>query len=61
MLKSRWTWPFVVKIMFFYGAVEICDTKNGNIFKVNGQYLKLFLKSVPIADTTMSLLDLMYR
>nr|GEU68225.1 hypothetical protein [Tanacetum cinerariifolium] len=35
-LKSKWYGPFVVKIMYPYGAVEITD-KNGLSFKVNGQ------------------------
>ena len=35
-LKSRWTGSFVVRTVLPYGVVEICDTKNGNEFKVNG-------------------------
>ena len=38
-LKSRWTGPFVVKKVYPYGTIEICD-KNGYIFKVNGQRVK---------------------
>ena len=60
-LKSRWTGPFVVRTMFSYGVVEICDITNGNIFKINGQYLKPFLESVPEVDTAMRLLDPIYR
>jgi len=60
-LKSRWTWPFVVKNVFPHGAIEICDPKNGNEFKVNGQHLKLFLESEPKADTAMGLFDPMYQ
>jgi len=60
-LKSRWTGPFVIRTVFSYGAVNICDTKNGNIFKVNSQYLKAFLESVPQAYTAMGLLDPKYR
>ena len=36
-LRSRWTGPFIVKIVYPYGAVEIENPKNSNIFKVNGQ------------------------
>ena len=43
-LRSRWTGPYIVKFAFPYGAVEITDPKNGNIFKVNGQRLKPFLE-----------------
>ena len=60
-LKSRWTGPFVVWTVFSYEAVEICSTKNGNEFKVNGQRLKSFMESVPEADTVMGFLDPMYK
>ena len=43
-LRSRWTGTFIVKNIFPYGAIEIENPKNGNIFKVNGQLLKLFLQ-----------------
>ena len=43
-LKSRWTRPFVIKIVFPYSTVEISDTKNENDFKINGQRLKPFLE-----------------
>ena len=38
-LRSRWTGPFVVKKIYPYGTIEICD-KNGYIFKVNKQINK---------------------
>jgi len=60
-LKSRWTGPFIVKTVFSHGAIAIYDPKNGNEFKVNGQRLKLFLESVPEADTALGLFDPMYR
>jgi len=60
-LKSRWTGPFLTKSVFPHGAVEISDTKNGNDFKVNGQRLKLFLKLVPVNETTIGLFDPVYR
>ena len=47
--------------MFSHGAVEMNDLKNENDFKVNGQYLKPFLESVPVNETAMGLFDLMYR
>ena len=43
-LRSRWTSPFVVKVVYPYGAVEIENLENGNSFKVNGQRLKPFLE-----------------
>ena len=60
-LKSRWTGPFVVKIVFPYGTVEINKTKNGNDFKVNGQSLKSFLESEPVNETAMGLFNPVYR
>ena len=39
-LRSRWTDPFVVKVVYPYGAVEIENPENGKSFKVNGQHLK---------------------
>ena len=39
-LKSRWSGPFVVKIVFPHGAVEIFENDPGQTFKVNGQRLK---------------------
>ena len=42
--RSRWTGPFISRLVFPYGAIEIEDPKNGNTFKVNGQRLKPFLE-----------------
>ena len=39
-LKSRWSCPFIVKIVFPHGAVEIFKNDPGQEFKVNGQRLK---------------------
>jgi len=60
-LKSRWTGSFVVRIVFSHEAIEICDPKHGNKFKVNGQHLIPFLESVPKADIAMGLFDPMYQ
>jgi len=60
-LRSRWTGPFVVCMVFSHGAVEIEDPKNGAVFKVNGQRLKPFLE-MPVSDNeeVMSLHDPQY-
>ena len=50
-----------MKTVFSYGVEEICDLKNGNEFKNNGQCLKLFLKSVLKNEMAMGLFDPMYR
>ena len=48
-LRSRRTRPFVVRVVFPHGAVAVKDPKDGNIFKVNGQWLKSFLE-FPVSD-----------
>ena len=35
-LRSRWTGPFIVKVVYPYGAVEIENLDTGKSFKVNG-------------------------
>jgi len=35
-LRSRWTGPFVMRVVFPHRAVEIEDPKNGAVFKVMG-------------------------
>jgi hypothetical protein len=36
-LQSRWSGPFTVRTVFQHGAVEIENSYNGDVFKVNGQ------------------------
>ena len=43
-LRSRWSGTFIVRSVYFHGAVEIENPKNGDVFKVNGQRLKPFLE-----------------
>ena len=43
-LRTRWTGPYVVKVVFPHGAVEVENSKSGETFKVNGQRLKPFLE-----------------
>ena len=45
-LRSRWTGPFIVHIVFPHEAIEIKDSKSGVTFKINGQGLKLFCINV---------------
>jgi len=44
-----------------HGAVETYNPENGNEFKINGQRIKLFLKSMSEKETIMGLFDPMYR
>ena len=41
-LKSKWQGPYTVINTSSHGAITIQDD-DGNIFKVNGQHLKVFL------------------
>ena len=42
-LKSRWWGPFVVHKVYPYGAVDIRNPKSNDVWKVNGQRLKVYL------------------
>lgn len=43
-LRTRWTGSFIVRSVYFHGAIEIEIANSGDAFKVNGQKVKLFLK-----------------
>ena len=60
-LRSRWTGPFIVKVVYPYGAVEIENPNNGNSFKVNGQRLKPFLEHFSPHEHTVDLVDPLYQ
>ena len=60
-LRSRWTGPFMVKVIHPYGAVEIENPENGKIFKVNGQLLKPFLENFDRQESSEELVDPLYR
>ena len=60
-LRSRWTGPFFVRNVFVNGAVEIEDPKDGRIFKVNGQRLKILIdRQVPEVEH-IPLVDPVYQ
>jgi hypothetical protein len=60
-LRSRWSSPFKVRIVFPHGAVEIENSNNDDVFKVNGQRLKPFLelKSPKVEEANLE--DSMYQ
>ena len=60
-LCSRWTGPFVVKVVYPYGAVEIENPDNGKSFKVNAQRLKPFLEHFDHQESSEDLVDPLYR
>ena len=59
-LCSRWTGPFIVKVVYPYIAVEIENLENGKSFKVNGQRLKLFLEHFDHQESSEILVDPLY-
>ena len=60
-LCSRWTGPFIVKVVYPYGVVEIENPKNGKIFKVNGQRLNPFLENFDRQENSKELVYPLYR
>ena len=60
-LRSQWTGPFVVKVVYPYGAVEIENPENGKSFKVNGQRLNPFLDHFDRQESSEDLVDLLYQ
>ena len=60
-LRSRWTGPFVVKVVYPYGAVEIENPENGKPFNVNGQRLKPFLENFDRQESSEELVDSLYQ
>ena len=60
-LRSRWIGPFIVRIVYPHGAIEIENPKNGDMFKVNGQRLKPFLELEPPEVEEVLLDDPVYQ
>ena len=60
-LRSRWTGPFIVKVVYPYGAVEIENPKTKKTFKVNGQRLNPFLENFDRQKSSEKLVDPLYR
>ena len=59
-LRSRWIGPFVVKVVYPYGAVEIENPENRKSFKFNGQRLKPFLENLDRQESSEDLVDPLY-
>ena len=39
-LKSRWTGPFTIHQVYINGSVDLLNSKDNRVFKVNGKWLK---------------------
>ena len=60
-LRSRWTGPFIVKVVYPYGAAKIENPDTGKSFKVNGQRLKPFLEHFNLQEHSEDLVDPLYQ
>ena len=56
-LKSRWSGPYKVKMMFPHGVVEVESLENHNLFTVNGQRLKIYHGGEVIKMVELQYLD----
>ena len=50
-----------MKTIFSYGAIEITNPTNGNVFKVNGQRLKPFLENFEKEEMVEELVNPVYQ
>ena len=55
-LKSRWTWPFTIHRAYLNGSVDLLNSKDNRVFKVNRQRLKPYAVQ-HTADEEIPLLD----
>jgi hypothetical protein len=60
-LRSRWSDPFIVKHVYPYGASDIENPKNDNVFKVNGHRLKVYFDNFSVENDSIELSDPIYK
>ena len=60
-LRSRWSSPFIVKLVYPYRAFDIENPNNGNVFKVNGHRLKAYFDNFPSENESIGLNDPIYK
>ena len=58
-LKSRWIGPFVIHQVYPNGVVDLLNSKDSKIFKVNGQRLKPYEIHFIADKKELPLLDLL--
>ena len=56
-LKSRWTGPFIVHQVYLNGSVDLLNSKDNRVFKVNGQKLKPYAILHTVENEEIPLLD----
>ncbi|CAL8151745.1 unnamed protein product [Prunus armeniaca] len=59
-LRSRWSRPFLVVLVFPHRAVEIQDMKTSSVFKVNGHHLKPYLEQIDTLQEQTKTLKVLY-
>jgi hypothetical protein len=47
--------------MYPYGACDIKNPKNDNVFKVNGYRLKVYFENFSVENDSIELSDLVYK
>ena len=56
-LKSRWTSPFITHQVHLNGSVDLLNSKDSRVFKVNGQRLKPYVIQFAVDKEEILLLD----
>ena len=56
-LKSRWTRPFTIQEVYLNGSVDLLNSKDNRVFKVNGQRLKHYAVQHSADKEEIPLLD----
>ena len=57
-IRSRWSGPFILKHVYPYGALDIENSKNDNVLKVNRHHLKAYFDKFPSENESIVLNDL---
>jgi transposase InsO family protein len=60
-LRSRQSGSFIVKHVYPYGAFDIENPKNDNVFKVNEHHLKVYFDNFPSENEYIGLSDPVYK
>ena len=56
-LKSRWTGPLIVHQVYLNGSMDLLNSKDSRVFKVNGQRLKPYAVQHTVDKEEIPLLD----
>ena len=56
-LKPRWTGPFTIQEVYLNGSVDLLNSKDDRVFKVNGQRLKPYAAQHSADKEEIHLLD----